>query len=445
MSEVEWNNRIVRFGTEDPAMLLANPFNFRRHPKDQQDALEGTLNTIGWIQDVIVNVTTGHMIDGHLRVELAMRKGAKEVPVKYVELTEEEEKIALATLDPISGLAINDTELLQDILDGLKPVDDQLAAFLDSMREDSDDPEPGETDEDEIPEPEPNPVTQRGDIWVMGMHRLICGDTTSEADMDALMNGEQADMVWTDPPYNVDYEGGTGAKTKIENDKMDDQAFRRFLLDSLGNMARVTKPGGCAYVAHADSEGRNFRAAMQDSGWMLKQCLIWVKSSATLSRQDYNWQHEPILYGWRPGAGHYFCGDFTLTTVVDEEPDLDDMDKAQLLEYATHLRSLVLSTVIRADKPKENDLHPTMKPVSLVRRCITASSRHDEIVLDGFGGSGTTLIACETINRRARLVEFDPVFADVIVRRWQEFTGQPAILESTGQTFDEVAVDRLMQ
>lgn len=424
MATETWTNRIVSQGTENPTNLLANPFNFRRHPKDQLRALEGALDTIGWVQNVIVNETTQHLIDGHARVELAMRKGETEIPVVYVRLSEAEEKIALATLDPIGGLAATDDELLQSLLDGINTENDMLAEFLDSMRDGADAPGEGLTDEDDAPAPPPDPIVSAGELWTLGDHRLLVGDTTKEPDVARLMAGEAADMVWTDPPYNVDYEGGTGAKTKIENDKMADSEFLQFLCRSTASMADHTKKGGCVYVAHADSEGKNFRSAYEIAGLDLKQCLIWAKSSATLSRQDYNWHHEPILYGWKPGAGHYFAGDFTLTTLIDDDADIDQLSKDQLMAIAQAVRDF--GTVLREDKPHENKLHPTMKPVALVRRCIIASSRPGEIVLDGFGGSGTTLIACETVGRKARIVEFDPVFAQVIIDRWQDFTGQAA-------------------
>lgn len=422
--ETVWNSRIIGSGEEEPEQLLANPKNFRVHPKEQQDALEGALDTIGWIQQVIVNQNTGHIIDGHLRVSLAMRKGETRIPVIYVDLTQEEEDIALATIDPITGLANQDNELLQSLLAGIDLEDGLLADFLDSLRDDDEEVGEGNTDEDDIPDEPKIPVTQPGDVWFLGDHVLMCGDTTKASDMKLLMTDDQADMVWTDPPYNVDYEGGTGEKKKIENDKMEDQAFLQFLKDSLGNMALHTKEGGCSYVAHADSEGKNFRIAYQAAGFGLKQCLIWVKSSATLSRQDYNWQHEPMLYGWKPGAAHYFAGDFTLTTVIDDEEDIENLSKDELIEIVKAAQKH--TTVIREDKPKENDMHPTMKPVALVRRCIQASSKPGEIVLDGFGGSGTTLMACQTIGRKARLMEFDPIFCDVIIKRWQDFTGQEA-------------------
>lgn len=188
-------------------------------------------------------------------------------------------------------------------------------------------------------------------------------------------------------------------------------------------------------MAHADSEGRNFRTAYQAAGFDLKQCLIWAKSTATLSRQDYNWQHEPILYGWKPGAAHYFSEDYTLTTLIDDAPDINDLSKDELKAIAQAV--LDRSTVQRFNKPRENDLHPTMKPVALVRRCIEASCRRTETVLDPFGGSGTTLIAAETVWRYARLCELDPVFAQVIIERWQDFTGKEAVRED-GETLSSL-------
>lgn len=431
-------NRIVREADVPPGELLANPFNYRMHPKFQREVMGAALKEIGWLQRVMVNQTTGHMIDGHLRVELALEQGEPSVPVSYVEVTEAEERKALATFDPITGLAETDNELLQALLGSVKAEEETLQEYLDSMKDE--DELPPDPEEDDIPPVPTVPAVKKGEVWILGEHRLICGDTTKPADIDVLMpEGESAGMVWTDPPYNVDYEGGSGAKTKIENDKMGNEAFRKFLLESFVSLVRRTVEGGCIYIAHADSEGRNFRAAMEDAGWLLKQCLIWVKNSATLSRQDYNWQHEPILYGWKPGAGHFFAGDFTLTTVIDDQKAIDEMTKEEMEIELREMRALAPVSVIRVDKPHVADLHPTMKPVALVRRCVNASSKHGDIVLDGFGGSGTTLIACETIGRRARLVEFDPIFCDVIIRRWQEYSGKQAHREDDGVLFDEIS------
>jgi DNA modification methylase len=253
-------------------------------------------------------------------------------------------------------------------------------------------------DEDEAPEPPAVPKTRRGDIYVLGNHRLICGDSTILTDVEKLTAGLLADMVWTDPPYNVDYEGKTKDALTIQNDKMNPENFYQFLFDAYSNLLMFTKPGGAIYVAHADTEGMNFRKAMVDSGWMIKQCLVWVKQTLVMGRQDYHWKHEPILYGWAPGAAHNWYTDRKQTTV---------------LEF---------------NKPNRNAEHPTMKPVELIEYCIGNSCSPCGLVLDLFGGSGSTLIACEKMGRRAYLCELDPRYCDVIVARWEKYTGQKAEL-----------------
>lgn len=437
---VKWENRIVDSGNEDPEQLLANPLNFRRHPAHQKKALTGVLSEIGWIQDVIVNRTTGHIIDGHLRVELAMTRGER-VPVKYVELTEQEEKIALASVDPIGALAEQDQAMLDDLVEDIGTVEnDDLSAFLDSLLSDSPDieevEEEGLTDDDECPDAPPEPVIKQGDVFILGDHRVICGDSLNMDDITRLMNGDQADMLWIDPPYNVDYTGSDGKK--IDNDNMEDSAFRQFLRDLLSSCCAVMKPGAPFYIAHADSEGYNFRGATQEAGLDIKQCLIWVKNSFVLGRQDHQWQHEPILYGWKPGAAHKWYGEFNKSTVIDEQPKVNDMDRSELMNYVRELRNTLATTVIREEKPKANGDHPTMKPIRLIGLHLKNSSRRGDVVIDFCGGSGSTLIACEKLGRKARLCELSPAYAQVIVERWQEFTGKDAILEDTGQTFDQL-------
>lgn len=429
-------SRIVGEGYEAPDQLLANPQNWRRHPKAQRDALRSMLRGVGWVQRVIVNRTTGHLVDGHLRVEVALEDNEPAVPVIYVELTEAEERAVLAAIDPIGGMAETDQAMLDGLLDGLSTGDDGLDAFLAGLRSATDGGErDGLTDEDDVPEPGPAPVTQRGDVWCMGEHRLMCGDSTSQVDVERLMAGEKADMVWTDPPYNVAVDGKAG---KILNDDMGDSQFREFLSKVFGCYFQAMRPGAVIYVAHAESERANFTQTFVGGGLKLSQCLIWVKQSATLSRQDFNWQHEPILYGWKEGAGHYFCGDFTRTSVIDDDINLGQLKREELLLLVRQMRDAQMTTVVRHDRPTKSDLHPTMKPVNLVQRMLEWSSRAGELVLDLFGGSGSTLIAAHKIGRRAVLMELDPKFADVIVRRWQAFTGQQATLERTGATFAEV-------
>ena len=424
----KWKDRIVGQGKENPEQLLANPQNWRIHPKHQQDALKGALDEIGWIQQVIINQNTGHLVDGHLRVELSMREGETEVPVIYVDLSPEEEKIALATIDPLSAMAETDQAMLDQLLDGLEVDNDDLNSLLESMISPDllDEPEDGLTDDDDCPEPRDKSKVQPGEVWIMGSHRLMCGDGTHQEQVTRLVDSANVDMVWIDPPYNVDYQGGTEDKLTIQNDKMGDAQFKVFLTDLFTACALWTKPGGPIYVAHADSEGVNFRSALQDGGFMLKQCIIWVKNNFTLGRQDYNWQHEPILYGWKPGAAHSWHGEFNKSTVFDDEKDIRTMEKSDLVNLCRQLKNQLNTTVIREDKPNRSADHPTMKPVNLIVHMIrNSSTRHDK-VLDLCGGSGSTLIACEKLKRQARIMELDPVYCDVIIRRWQEFTGQQA-------------------
>jgi DNA modification methylase len=395
------------------------------------------LRTVGWVQRVIVNRVTGHIVDGHLRVEVALRRSEPTVPVLYVELSDEEEKVVLAAIDPIGGLAETDQDMLDDLLEGVHTGDTDLDAFLDSLRSggEVDEVEEGLIDDDDVPDIAVQTVSKPGDVWLLGRHRLMCGDSTNIQHVEKLMAGGKADLVWTDPPYNVAIDGKAGT---IMNDDMGDSQFRDFLLAVYGCYFAVMREGACIYVAHADSERANFTQAYKDSGLKLSQVLIWVKQSATLSRQDFNWQHEPILYGWKEGAGHYFCGDFTRTTVIDDDVDLKNMKREQLIALVNDMRTEAKSTVLRHDRPTKSDLHPTMKPVALVQRMIQWSSRNGEVVLDLFGGSGSTLIAAHKCGRQARLMELDPRFADVIVRRWQEFSGESATLEADGRAFDDI-------
>lgn len=251
-------------------------------------------------------------------------------------------------------------------------------------------------DEDDVPALPKKPAAKIGDVFELGRHRVVCGDATSEAALKILMDGVPAHAVWTDPPYNVDYEGKSKKRMKIENDKMGDAGFRAFLVAAFSGISKHLEGGGAFYIAHADSEGFNFRGAARDVSLQIRQCLIWKKSSLVIGRQDYQWIHEPILYGWKEGASHHWFSDRKQTTV---------------LEF---------------NRPPRNDLHPTMKPVELIEYCLGNSTGPGNIVLDPFGGSGSTLIACEKIERSARILELDPGYVDVIVKRWEKYTGQKA-------------------
>ena len=248
----------------------------------------------------------------------------------------------------------------------------------------------------------------------------------------------------TDPPYNIDYEGTDGKK--IENDNMSSEDFYKFLAAFYKNSFQVMKPGAAAYyVFHADSETKAFRGALEEAGFKFSQCLIWVKSGFNLSRQDYNWRHEPCLYGWKPGAAHYFLEDYTQDTVLENDENLKALGKKELIAYIRDLQETLekYSTVIREDKPQRNDVHPTMKPLKLVGRLILNSSKKGDIILDPFGGSGSTLITCEQIERQARLIEFDPQYADVIVRRYHSMEREDITLlrNGTEYTWEQIKDD----
>lgn len=256
----------------------------------------------------------------------------------------------------------------------------------------------------------------------------MCGDSTSSKDVAILLAGNEADLAITDPPYNVNYKDGS-----IENDNMDDVSFEIFLQNAFLTMFENMKPGAAAYIFHADSEGLAFRRAFRNAGFKLAECLIWEKNSFVLGRQDYQWRHEPILYGWKEGAAHYFIDDRTQDTVLlEEERDLESMKKEDLITYIGQLEDFFKdkTTVLYENKPARNDVHPTMKPVSLLGRLMKNSSKPGWNVLDLFGGSGSTLMAAEQLGRNAYLMELSEKFCDVIVRRWEEYTGEKAIREA---------------
>lgn len=281
--------------------------------------------------------------------------------------------------------------------------------------------------------------TQEGDIFKLGRHRLICGDSTDETTLDVLMGKDKADLLLTDPPYNVDYSSknealnaadkGNRVQKDIANDKMDGATFLAFLKDAFGNANRYLKEGGAFYIWHAGTEGLNFKTAVQETGWLLKQVLVWVKNNMVLGRQDYQWKHEPCLYGWKGGASHYFVNRRDLLTVLEDETlDIDSMTKQELRDLLKALLSeeKTPQSIIHEDKPLRSADHPTMKPIKLMGRAIKNSSRPSEVVLDLFAGSGSTLMAAEQLGRACYCVELDPCYVDVIIKRWEEYTGDKA-------------------
>lgn len=267
------------------------------------------------------------------------------------------------------------------------------------------------------------------DLWQLGEHTLMCGDSTSEEDVRKLMGGGgvKADLMLTDPPYNVNISNSQGMT--IQNDNMAKENFRKFLSGAMNNAANSLKPGGAFYIWYSHSEELNFREAVAKTGSLeVKQTLIWNKNGFTFGRQDYKWKHEPCLYGWKQGAGHWFRDEFNHPTVIEDNVDVDKLKKDELKEMLKNmLASPVPTDVIDADKPLRNDLHPTMKPLELCGQLIHNSSRPGQIVLDLFGGSGSTMMACEQLGRKNYTMEFDPHYCDVILARWEKLTGKHAV------------------
>jgi len=403
---------------------------YDRNPRSNDAAVGPTANSIkefGFQAPIIVD-KDGVIIAGHTRYKAAKRLGMDTVPVVVAAELTPEQVTAYRIADNSTG-EIAQWEL--DLLAGeLATIDYDMAEFGLDVELHSADEEVKEDDyEVELTEA---PITKPGDVWLLGDHRVMCGDSTSAQDVARLMDGTLADLLLTDPPYNVNYEGSNGKK--IENDNMAESQFQQFLLQAYSRAFDACRTGAAAYIFHADTEGEAFRAMFREAGWALHGCLIWVKNSLVLGHSDYQWQHEPCLYGWKPGAGHYFVNDRSLTTVIDDAKpaDLKHMKKEELLDWAIKAQEFLdrtPSTVIRCDKPKANDEHPTMKPVTLCGRFIRNSSKPGQLVLDLFGGSGSTLIACEQLSRQCFMMEYDPRYVDVIVDRWQQFTGETATRE----------------
>ena len=401
--------------------------NAKLHPREQIEQIKKSIEEYGFDDPIAID-ENNVIIDGHGRLIAAKELDLKTVPVIYLRhLTEEQKKayrIAHNKINMNSGFDMQmlqaeineilaadisfeaigfDEDEIEEILqsaDDIYNFDDISEHYEEDINNNKYNIEEDEFDHDEAISNIKEPRTQVGDIWILGKHRLICGDSTDEKVIKSLMRSKKADLLLTDPPYNVAYQGATKEKLTIENDDMSDEDFANFLTSAFTAADGNIKQGGAFYIWHADTEGLNFRKACKAIEWQVRECLIWVKNTLVLGRQDYHWKHEPCLYGWKSGKAHYFIDDRTQTTV---------------LEY---------------DKPARNAEHPTMKPIPLFAKLIENSTKEKEVVLDIFGGSGTTLIACEQLNRECRMVELSPLYCDVIVNRWEAFTGKKARKES---------------
>ncbi len=373
-----------------------------------------------WKHDGINHVLDGHGRIGALKRMVAQGEHLPPLPVVYVNAKDENDaKELLLKLNSHYGQMT--AESVRDFLGNLQ-IDFEDLSLPESVLDFSKDLKEKETiDDDDLPEiDEMESDSKPGEIYELGPHRLMCGDSTNKADIEKLMNGAKADLIVTDPPYNVDYESPAGKK--IQNDHMENNSFLAFLTAAFSAMFTALKAGGVYYIWHAATEGFNFKQAVKNCNEIVRQCLIWVKNSIVLGRQDYQWKHEPCIYGWKKGGAHYWDGRRDLSTVIDERPNYKKMEKDALLKEIEKLRGEnIPSTIIYEDKPARSDEHPTMKPVRLFERLIKNSSKQEDIVLDPFGGSGTTVIACAKTNRIARIMELDPKYCDVIRRRWTKW------------------------
>jgi DNA modification methylase len=404
--------------------LKSDHKNARRRTDRSASLIAESLKRFGAARSIVID-EDGRILAGNGTVEGAKKAGIDKLRIIEAEGDEliavrragltEDEKVGLALADNRSSdLSEWDNEMLRQLSEehDLTPWFEDGELLAEVLE-----PEEGNTDPDDVPEAPEEPITKPGDLWILGNHRLLCGDSTDVLAVERLMDGKKADLLVTDPPYNVALgmdETPEEAKKRnrrtdgltIQNDSMSDDDFRQFLRDVYSAADASMKPGATFYIWYAEPDANcAFRLAARDAGWKIRQCLIWNKNSLVMGRQDYHWKHEPCLYGWKDGAAHFWASDRSQTTVLD------------------------------FNKPSRNGEHPTMKPVELFQYQVENSSKKGGMVLDLFGGSGSTLIACEKMGRQARLMELDPAYCDVIVKRWEDFTGKKATIEESKEAF----------
>lgn len=423
--------------------------NAKQHSKEQVEKIGRSIQELGFLSPCLIDQEM-NVIAGHGRIMAAKEIGMTAVPCVFVEgMTEEQRKAYILADNRLTELGEWDMARVQQELADLADADFDISLtgfdpdlrFDDSMSQITDD---GWTEMEQDAEEEPR--SRVGDIYQLGNHRLMCGDSTDPEMVAELMAGGHADLMVTDPPYNIGLggdESGTAQSTDelskrrkhqedgafLLNDNLGEKEFVEFLGKAMTNGKDALREGGAFYVWYATRTTEQFLEGMRKAGLEVKQILIWVKGHFTLGRQDYQWQHEPCLYGWKDGAAHYFLDNRKQSTVIEDlMPDLAHMKKDEMAQLLREIYAEEIETdVIRESKPNVSELHPTMKPIKLIARQIRNSSREGEAVLDLFGGSGTTLIACEQMNRRCFMMEFDPHYADVIVDRWEKMTGLKAL------------------
>lgn len=372
------------------------------------DAVKKSIEQCDYISPIVVDENMV-VLAGHTRLKALKELGEKKCQVVVVRGLSKEQKKKYRLLDnKTNEIAEWDFEMLEEELQGLDFGDLELDWGVEQE-------ENKVIEDDYNPEPPEEPKSKIGNVFLLGRHKLMCGDSTKKEDVNKLMGEDVADMLLTDPPYNVDYEGTAG---KIKNDSMEDKEFRDFLKYAFCNAKENMKPGAAFHIWHADSEGYNFRGACRDSGFIVRQCLIWVKNSLVLGRQDFQWKHEPCLYGEKPL-------DIEELEEDEHEPCLYGWKDGAAHRWFKNRRQ---TTILQFDRPTSSKEHPTMKPVLLFDYEMKCNTLPGDIVLDLFGGSGTTIIAAEQNGRCARVMEFDPKYVDVIIDRWEKFTGEKAVL-----------------
>ena len=408
-----WENRIVGQGNVSPDDLIPNPGGWRKHPKAQQRALEAVLEKVGWADALIVNRRTGHLINGDLRRELALKHGETTVPVTYIDLSEEDERLVLATFDPLSAMAETNSEALRALIDSVEAPDAAVRDLLDLVASAAGLEDlllDGLLDPDEAPPLQRDPVSRRGDLWELGDHRLLCGDSTDPSEIRRLVGDLLMQFLWTDPPYGVDYVGKTKKSLRLKNDN--EVRLAALLRAVLANVDAVLADRSPVYVASPSGKNsRIFLNALDEVDWHVHQTLVWVKDGFVLGRSDHHYQHELILYGWRGGRARWRGG-------------------------------RTISSVFEIPRPRRSTEHPTIKPVQLVEEQLLHSTVRGDPGIDPFAGSGTTIIAAERLQRRCFAAELDPLYVDVAVRRWETFTGKLARLSDGGKTFEEISEHR---
>jgi DNA modification methylase len=399
--------------------LLPYIRNARTHTDEQVAQVAASIREFGWTNPILV-AAGGTIIAGHARLAAARKLRMTEVPVIVLDHLTDAQRRALVLAD--NRLALDagwDEAMLRVELASLQEdgFDLEVVGFTDAELEtllrDPEETNAGLTDEDAVPEAPETPVSAPGDLWILGTHKLLVGDATVVADVRRLMTGDAADLVFTDPPYNVDYEGYTEEHLKIKGDRMSDADFKQFLESAFRSYRALVKPGASLYICHSSSWQREFQDALEAAGFEMRCQIIWAKNTFAWGFGRYKFQHEPIFYCHVAGQKDPWYGDKSQSTLWEEK------------------------------KPAANRLHPTAKPVALVERALVNSSKAGDVIVDLFGGSGSTLIGCERRDRKARLAEIDPKYADVIITRWEQYSGRAAVLEGGERSFDEIRHERL--